>query len=87
MIALGQHPEDIIVHTNGTREFRAFGRAVKVRQQGRLFQVLGIYRTTEHGTYHDARREALARLVRAEEDSRHMAATNCDGLLFSMEGL
>jgi len=27
-------------------EFRAFGRVVRVRQQGRLHQVLGVYRTT-----------------------------------------
>jgi len=44
------------------------------------------YRTTEHGSYHQAREEAIARLARAEAQSRHMVATNCDGLIFSMEG-
>jgi hypothetical protein len=62
-------------------EFRAFGRVVRVRQQGRLHQVLGVYRTTEHGSYHQAREDAIARLARAEAQARHMAETSCDGLL------
>lgn len=82
------HDRDLTVIAQATvTEFRAFGRAVKVRQMGRLHQVLGIYRTTEHGTYHQARVEAIARLARAEEQSRHMAETSCDGLLPSMEAL
>jgi len=67
-------------------EFRAFGRTVKVRQMGRLHQVLGVYRTTEHGSYHQAREEAIARLARAEEQARHNAETSHDGLIFGMEG-
>jgi len=73
------HPTVIIQST--VTEFRAFGRTVRVRQMGRLHQVLGIYRTTEHGSYQQAEVEAIARLERAEAQSRHMAATSCDGLL------
>ena len=68
----------------GVTEFQAYGRTVKVRQMGRLHQVLGIYRTTEHGSYQQAESEAIARLARAEAQSRHAAETSCDGLLFEV---